>query len=580
MASRLSEESLVRIYDGGLQAFRWKSHIAQSTLAPDKVDLNQLLTLDKALEAVQSLQPYVLFRALQEQGISDCLDVLPLISQEQFTAILDFDSWSEGQLQHRKAFHWLLQFKEAEREQIYSRFKDLEEEYQIALVGPFLRAVDPEDYERLTPEEQDRLESLPGGALYYEVKSEDPEVRQFFAEFFDVVMGENMEYAMSLIAHAGFMPPNEQEALIGHFRNARMEDDGFVGFEESLAIFQPISLEALELKWRREIETNSIDLHSQTPFIEVVLGLASQTWDKATLADVRSKHVYLANALCSAAGVEPGDLNAVTKALEQVWSLNGLALEWLSKGRPKLALEILENEHPKILFQVANTLIDRLRREGVARLEKFKPEAKLLRENLELQKFGLAQKCLDKTFSDLFGPHLTEQLRAIMSRFPMVKDNVEDGKVLFRPVDSIAAMEKLKNCLETALMKLQLASLTSDQAVDDLDIVLSRSIVSVQIGGHFINRYLSQKNIDLWRALSSEEFLSSKERLFSEVDQILNQDRRWALSDDSSTNSIMQAFSELVSEMEFVRVNGHFDALANLLNQSSPIIEDSPHVHP
>lgn len=579
MASRLSEESLVRIYDGGLQAFRWKSYITSSTLAPERVDLNQLLTLDKAQEAIQSLEAHVLFRSLQEQGVSDCLEVLPLISQEQFTAILDYDSWNEGQLQHRKAFHWLLQFKEAEREQIYTRFKDLEEEYQIALVGPYLRAVDPEDYERLSPEEQDRLESLPGGALYYEVKSDDPEVRQFFAEFFDVVMGENMEYAMSLIAHAGFMPPNEQEALIGHFRNARMEDEGFIGYEESLMIFKPVHLEEFVLKWRREIESGQIDLHLKRPFIEVVMELASATWDQSMLAEVRSKHVYLANALCSASGVEPSDLNAVTKALQQAWSLNGLALEWLSLGRPKLALEILEKEHPKTLFQVASTLIDQLRRKGVGRLEKFRPEAAALRENIELQKFGLAQKCLDKEFLELFGPHLTEQLRGVMSRFPMVKEEVEDGKLVFRPVDSIAGLEKLKTCLETALMKLQLATFTSDQLATNLDTVLSRSIVSVQIGGHFVNRFLTQKNIDAWRLLSPEEFTTSKEKLLSEVDKMLSKDRRWALSEESSTNSVLQSFSELVSELEFVRETGHFDALQNLLDQSAPVIEDFPHVH-
>ena len=166
-----------------------------------------------------------------------------------------------------------------------------------------------------------------------------------------------------------------------------------------------------------------------------------------------------------------------------------------------------------------------------------------------------------------------------MSRFPMVKEEVEDGKLVFRPVDSIAGLEKLKTCLETALMKLQLATFTSDQLATNLDTVLSRSIVSVQIGGHFVNRFLTQKNIDAWCLLSPEEFITSKEMLLSEVDKMLSKDRRWALSEESSTNSVLQSFSELVSELEFVRETGHFDALQNLLDQSAPVIEDFPHVH-
>jgi len=564
MASRLSEESLVRVYDGGLQAFRWEAHLPAQAMRAETVDLISMLSLDKAKESIQSLAPQVLFRSLMTQGISDCLDILPLISQEQFVAILDYDAWADGELQHRKVFQWLQQFREAEREQIYTRFRDLEEELQIALVGPFIRAVDPEDFEQLPDEEQDRLESFPGGALYYEVKSEDPEIKQFFADFLDVTMGENMEYAMSVLAHAGFMPPNEQEALMAQFRNARMEDDGFVSYEESLAIFSPIPLEALEKKWGSH-ENKTLSTSGKTSFMQSIMSLAMESWDQGTLNEVRSRHAYLANALCSASRVEPGDLESLDKALEQAWSLNGLALEWLSSGDQHKALDILKEEHPKTLFQTACTLIEKLRHKGLKQLERFLPEVKEIRIHLELQKFGLAQKSMDKMFINVFGPELTERLKAVFSRYPMVKANVQEGKIIFRPIDSLGALNELQDCLETALMKLQLCSLSQAEDLTGLDAHIQRSMVSVQLGGHFINRFLTQKQVDTWKNLSSEAYITATEKLYSGLDTMLASDLRWALTEARRTDGLMTALSELVAELTFIKEQGHFDALFNLI---------------
>ncbi len=574
MASRLSEESLVRVYDGGLQAFRWEARLSALALRSETVDLLAMLTLEKAQERIQSLAPQVLYRSLMNQGVSDCLEILPLMSQEQFIAILDYEAWADGELQHRKVFQWLQQFREADREQIYTRFRDLEEEMQIALVGPFIRAVDPEDFEQLSDEEQDRLESFPGGALYYEVKSEDPEIRQFFADFLEVTMGENMEYAMSVLAHAGFMPPNEQEALMSQFRNARMEDDGFVTYEESLSIFHPISLDMLQKKWGAHNKT-ALASTTKESFMQLVITLASKSWDPSTLNEVRSRHAYLANALCSAARVDPGDLESLDKALEQVWSLNGLALEWLASGNIEQAALILREEHPKTLFQTACTLIEGLRHKGLKKLETFIPETSFIRTNLELQKFGLAQKQMDIHFVKIFGSELTERLKAIYSRFPMVMSHTHEGKIIFRPVDSLDALDALQDTLETALMKLQLVSMTHAEELTELDAHIQRSMVSVQLGGHFINRFLTQNQVDTWRSMSNEAYTEANEKLYSGLDELLISDRRWSLSDNRKTDTLMSALSELAAGLTFIKDQGHFDALFNLIEAGPNQEEDS-----
>jgi hypothetical protein len=369
------------------------------------------------------------------------------------------------------------------------------------------------------------------------------------------------------------MPPNEQEALMAQFRNARMEDDGFVSYDESLSIFHSISLNALEKKWRTQ-EKTALSCGSNDSFMQLVISLASQSWDQPTLDEVRSRHAYLANALCSAARVEPGDLESLDKALEQVWSLNGLALEWLASGNIEQAALILKEEHPKTLFQTACTLVERLRQKGLKKLEIFIPETSIIRTHLELEKFGLAQKQMDILYGKIFGAELTESLKAVFSRFPMVKSHALEGKMVFRPVDSLNALDSLQDCLETALMKLQLVSMTHVEELINLDAQIQRSMVSVQLGGHFINRFLTQTQVDTWRSMGEEAYTEANEKLYSGLDAMLTKDRRWALSENRKTDALMSSLSELAAGLTFIKDQGHFDALFNLI-ESIPNQEDN-----
>jgi len=570
MASRLSEESLVRIYDGGFKAVRWKHRLVNQGLLAERVDLLSILNTENAQETIQGLPPQVLFRSLAEQGVSDCLEVLPLISQEQFVAILDYDAWTDGELQHRKAFQWLQQFREADRGQIFSRFRSLEEEYQIALFGPYLRVVDPEDYDMLSSVEQDRLESFPGGALYYEIKSEDNEIRQFFADFLEVGMGEDMEYVMSVFTHAGYMPPNEQETLISQFRTARIEEDGFVPFNESLAIFQRVDISAFQKKWNDSTSATETKLPAVThvsavSFLDLVMDLAEKELTSEELHLIRNRHVYLANAMCSACRVEVGDSASLAKILEQIWSMNSLSLEFLAQSDPALAVKILNEEHPKHLFQVAFSLVGDIRIKALNVMKNFLPIADTILYNVDLGKFGVAQSYVDKELLEVFGFELTEILKGAMGRFPMIKEDWQDGRIILRPVDGLAALGQMKNSLEIMLAKLQLVSLTGVDQLTQLDTTLKRAIVSVHLGGHFINRYFNKEHVERWMSMSKDEFTEANEQLYNGVHLMLERDRRWSLEVNDNADDVMKAISELVTELAYIRESGRVDAIENIL---------------
>ena len=41
-------------------------------------------------------------------------------------------------------------------------------------------------------------------------------------ELLSAIMQENMEYALSLVGHAAYVPPHENESILVQFRNSKM----------------------------------------------------------------------------------------------------------------------------------------------------------------------------------------------------------------------------------------------------------------------------------------------------------------------------------------------------------------------
>jgi hypothetical protein len=249
MASRLSEETLTAVLDSGQQGLAIQADRALDSLAPLAVDLDALLAADDPAAAVQAVPAQALYLALRQRGPEDCLEVLPLLSADQVARVFDYDVWSEDRLEPLRAARWLNLFKEGGQEELYRRFRDLDEEYQVALLSPLIELYDEEDYERMTQTEQDALNRLPCGTLFYRVKSEDPRLEEFVSAVVEAALAGDMNYAYSLLSHAAYAPPNEAEGLLSQFRRARLEEDGFVTFEESLAAFQPVDSEALKRRW-------------------------------------------------------------------------------------------------------------------------------------------------------------------------------------------------------------------------------------------------------------------------------------------------------------------------------------------
>ena len=460
MSGRLSEEAVIQSLDTGWQSLVWKSSfpVKSVSLVPI-VDFKALLDAEDPVAATHAIPRRDMYLALVTQGPEDALEILPLLSEEQFVSIIDNEAWQDGRLSVHQAIRWLDLYRNIDPEQLYKRFRGLDEEYQVALLNPFIEMVDEEAFEELGQEDQDKFTPMPCNTLWWRVKDGDEKVQEFVQGLLQASIGEDAAYIYSLLGMASMLPPNEQEALIKQFRDARLEEDGFVTREESLALFSKFDGEAVYSRWKsRKAVENSAELSVADGvaelFLDKVLKVATTSGqaDEAAMENVQRSFGYLANAVSAACGVASDDISGLRSLLQQVRYTVNFGLEVLSDGDVSKAIEILFTEYPKIIFQFAISTADSIRAEAISILRPINPDATV---KLELfwrsGKFGAALWLIDQQFLELVGFENAEVIKGLFNRFPMLKDEIITSENIkrarFRPMATVSDYSDLLSSL-------------------------------------------------------------------------------------------------------------------------------------
>jgi hypothetical protein len=449
---RLSEAELRKAYDTGVRHISRETPLRLPISLPTS-PLRDLLALPNAKAKIQAIPPQQLFFSLKEEGVADCLEVLPLISQEQFTRICDYDVWPDDRLSLRQLFFWLQHCEMAKHGDNFRRFKKLEEEYQLAALIPCIRIFDEDEYEKLSDAEQDQLHALPGNAFYYAIECEDPEVYEGIQSLIASGLELDIPYLIALLTHAAYMPPLESELLLSQFRRARLEEDGFVTEEESQALFQSLSVEAVAKKWQvlpTEETIEALTLPENTWFLEEVLRIGKEKWTPEVYASVMQSFLYLSNATLVACQVPLEDRKALEQVFGHVQGWVNLGLEFLSQGQRDQGARILAAETPRTLFRLGFSILRTLQ-ESVIQQMKKNPAFQPLCKYWTLQKYGLLLRELD-LHQESLGFLPTEFLKGLFNRFPMVaQPTTKEGRIFFEPVCSLKTWLQLHQLVQTFL---------------------------------------------------------------------------------------------------------------------------------
>lgn len=452
MDNRFTDFAIVAGLDAGHQNLPWEPGQASGLLAG--VDLKSIMRDPHAAEIVPLLPVQALYYALKRQGFDESLEILALLSQDQVTRMVDYDVWSKDHLVPQKLFRFLKPFGEVSKELLYERFSELDEEYQLAALQGMLRVYEAESVMDLSDELQERVRAMPCGTVFYEVISEEAEDVEFVDALMDACKENSLSYAYALLGHASHMPPAEQELQIMQFRKARLEEDGFVSYEDSQDLFAPIAYESLREKWSPlKDESPGLDPQSEAPFLDRVLELARvQGTDLDELYRLHQSFLYLANALCAAARVEPDDAQGIHRLLEQAKALVGYGLEYLARAHVEQGVAILRGESSKTLFKVGMSRIDELRKAVVLRLKRMAlPGSEAIEHAYLRGQWGKILFEIERNWTERIGLEASEILKGLFNRFPMFPVQAAEGRILFRPIDGLDAYRELALSLATIL---------------------------------------------------------------------------------------------------------------------------------
>lgn len=481
MENRLSDSFVAASLDAGHQNLAWEPGPPSGFLAG--IDLKAILSDPNAAEIVPELPTQALYYALKQQGVEDALDLLPLLSPDQVERMLDYDAWTQDELVPKKFFSFLKPFGEISREQLYERFADLDEEYQLAALQGFFRVYEVEDPYDLPEGIAEKAYRMPCNKVFYEILSEDADEIAFLEELMESLKENNMRYAYAILGHSTYSPPGEALAEVARFRRGRLEDDGFVSYEESLSIFAPIDHASLLKKWNegeRTQDLTSLALQGGSGlFLDaVMLAARDENVSIDELYQLHQSFLYLANALCAAGQVAPDDIAGLNRLLEQGKALLSLGLEYLGQGDLGLGIRIVRNESARTLFRVGLSLVDAVREEVVQRFEAMNwPRADRLRRFYRARQWGQMLLELDRHWVTNLGLQAGEVLKGLFNRFPMVPMRMmqDQNRIVFAPIVNLRELMQLEKNLQSIMGYLYAATFSGLPLNQPVDLLLRES---------------------------------------------------------------------------------------------------------
>ena len=575
MAKRLSEEDLKDGYDKGNLGF---SLVLEPSGVFEQVNLQNLLLASDPKAAVQQVSPQQLYFSLLSQGIEDSQEILGLMSPEQFLRICDYDIWIENQLNPKRLLQWIAHFGAISSYESYQRFRQLDEECQLAVLIPYVRAYDRAAFDSMSQAQQDSLYPFPGEEFFYSIETDDKEMHGLISNLIESIMGCDMPYAMGLIAHAAYQPPNELEGLASRFRLARLEEDGFVGYDESLDVFIPhADMAGLSARWGAGSVFGS---HGLVPvscdrglFIQQVLSRGTACWDVEKRLEIRQGFVYLGNSLCAAGRVSPADIKDIQFVFQNAQGIASFALEVLASADVTKGCEILEAEAPQSLFRFGLGLVAHLQSDVIAVLKAINfAQVSDLERYFRTQKFGLCLDWFDKNLGS-FEFEQAEILKGVFNRYPALGKSIFlDGikRVHFKP---IAGVEDFRTMGLQVHSTLALLRLLADCGLKTKEFsnekVINTFLVNSILKQRLSYEHLAPRQVEVWIAKSKAERSQLIDSFFESVRFLLCPN--YFKSHMSFDALSLEGIHEFVCEWMYDRLMSIETALAEMPEQSDKL---------
>lgn len=437
------------------------------------ISFTDLIKNDKDIAPIiEGLDINTLYLSLKQTEEETLSAVLPYVSSEQFQHIMDREAWVEDDISLLKLKYWLRLASTQKASELPARFFALEEELQLAALNQKVVVCTRDEFDNFQAGFQDRFTALPGNEIFYAFINVEDEEEEFLHELIIQGLAYNLEYTMSLLLHAHSLPPGEQSLLASQFRQARMQEDGYADYNESLELFKSLTFDEIKSALshkaynfesrsvaREHLDLVSPDFHQDffDRVMEDIRVRHAAALEKNTneLADhVQKQLLFLTNALIQACKVEPSDLVKTRSTLQGAKALLSFGIELLSEGSIAKGVSILETLPLKSIFRFSHTLLRSYQKCVLERLvELGKMNSKILHYH-RAQKFGLVMTMLEKSLVGIIDEPMFSLFICQFNRFPCLP-----AQYSYRKNSRVEGMGNKEQNTEHSLKYLLVASL-------------------------------------------------------------------------------------------------------------------------
>ncbi len=310
--------------------------------------LDRLLSPTRAEAIIRSLPVEDLYRAIMRIGLEDCIELLPMISPEQFRALLDFDAWPDDRPDISRIDPWMRTLMQSGVEILTEKFMGLDDALINWVVREHVHVDVIEDPDSFVPPEGDTITTQDNRMCLSFRGRGDGELP--IKVLLDWLMRVQPEYCYNLLVFSAAALDSHLEEEAYRWRSGRMADLGFVDPIEALGLYTAPRRGEIAAIREQAPQASPGDAPWLSPIVSADSRLhqALAALDERTRAAVTEELAYVCNTALSADRVALWDTPATLRVMERVRAGLALGLDALGDG-PEDDRRVL-TEHPVALI--------------------------------------------------------------------------------------------------------------------------------------------------------------------------------------------------------------------------------------
>lgn len=333
--------------------------------------VNAILARDDYQEYIQALSAQTLFQLIKEAGWNEGHDLVAYASSEQIQTFVDLDCWQRDTFSIEKITPWLAALVANSDN---AHFKKVMRDLDAEVIALFFKAnlyAEPA-VEGESPDHLQGNVALSPDNAYWIVYPEDEDAAALMRALVNRLYEVDYPLAWTLFEATRWELTSEMEESAFRWRTSRMEELGYVSFEEALEVYHTLN----PVQFREQVEKRSVApkikvprpdnvefptvLHSHLNDDFYFFSILKEIGDDQIIESLVFELGTLTNRTMIADGIEPGELESGHEVARRTLGYLSLGLEFLSRGDDERAVDLVQNVALRQIFQTGYSLTRKL----------------------------------------------------------------------------------------------------------------------------------------------------------------------------------------------------------------------------